>query len=105
MSMTVEELKEKLATGIEIQDCGGCEWEHKDAPHCNADADLCQPCEWQLKMGGIAIQAFIQFCEEQNIYQVTEGELPEITNDEVSAAIAIFKWHKQSLKLVSEVLK
>ena len=59
--------------------------------------------------GTIAInkifQAFIQFCEEQNIYQVVEGELPEITDDKASAAIAIYKWHKQSLKPVSGLSK
>ena len=64
-------------------------------------------------------QTFIQFCEENKIYQVVEGELPEVplwaTRDgtEIRGADAVFKlalqdmklWHKQSLKPVSSLLK
>ena len=65
------------------------------------------------------IQTFIQFCEENNICQVVEGELPEVplwaTRDgtEIRGADAVFKlalqdmklWHKQSLKPVSSLLE
>lgn len=66
------------------------------------------------------IQTFTQFCKENHIVQVVEGELPELKGLTGSVSLEektgfllgvedckerMLKWHKQSLKPVSEVLR
>ena len=48
MNKQVEELVEWVANKIIVYTCCNCEWEHKDAPHCNSDSSPNKPCEYQL---------------------------------------------------------
>ena len=60
------------------------------------------------------IQAIFRWCKKHNIKQVVEGELPGFENSRVGKDCFnrlwafrkdMFKWHKQSLKPVSSLLK
>ncbi len=109
MSMTLEELKEKLDKPILRFSCG-----LSDILAIVDNTGDYSPLDKREKEFKIEIiQAFIQFCEKENIVQVVEGELPGFENSRVGKDCFnrlwafrkdMFKWHKQSLKPVSSLL-
>lgn len=99
--MTLEELKEKIASRI-IVDCGSdseypCPHAHptmgyEKCPH--EDKDICM---WQLEQAEEQVQTFIQFCEENGAVIPVMEKIPNAPPDAFQ--------YQSKLKPVSEVLK
>lgn len=103
MAKPIEELKEKARLTIkELR--AQCHYDYFDVTGMKA---IRGALEAQLdKAYG---DALAQFCKENNIYQVVEGELPlnplaSTPNLYTKSQQDMLQWHKQSLKPVSSLL-